>query len=207
VQRHRAIFHISRPRIATTPQVLDIPLFRLYPEDKEIVDTQSKELFQKAPPGLRGRRHTMAAIVWLTCRLRDLPVLLNEVASAYSTTPSDILDHYGEIRQPMDIEIRLADPMLYIDRLRRALDLPEEVVLAANHIAQRNRVRCQNPVSLAAGSTYVAAQKAHYVLRQEDICSNLSLSQPTIRNVVTKIGQDSQGHIPPKSRNRIRKNR
>jgi len=116
-----------------------------------------------------------------------LPVLIDEVALAYSISPSDILHSYEEIREHADLHVDLADPKLYIGRLQRAFKIPENVISLANLLTNASKGHCLNPVSLAAASVFLAARKLDFHIRQEDISRQLSLTQPTIRNVAKKI--------------------
>jgi len=189
VQTHRVRLRIFRPRVATptAPQFPELPFFRLYPEVKDAVDIKSREIFDRIRQKLRGKKDLMGTCSWLACRLMRLPVLIDEVALAYSISPSDILHSYEEIRDQANLHIDLADPKLYIERLQRALKLPEEVISLANLLANVSRGHCLNPVSLAAASVFLAARKLDFYVRQEEISQELSLTQPTIRNVANKM--------------------
>jgi len=189
VQTHRVRLRIFRPRVVTpkAPQFPELPFFQLYPEVKGAVDIKSREIFDRIGQKLRGEKNIMGTCLWLACRLMRLPVLIDEVALAYSMNSSDILRSYEQIREQANLRIDLADPKLYIGRLQRALKLPENVISLANLIANASRGRCLNPVSLAAASVFLAARRLDFHIRQEDISKQLSLTQPTVRNVAKKM--------------------
>ena len=189
VPTHRVRLRIMRPRVATpkAPQFSELPLFQFYPEVKDAVDIKSREIFDRIGQKHRGDKNLTGTCSWLACRLMRLPVLIDEVALAYSISSSDILHSYDEIREQADLHIDLADPKLYIERLQRAFKIPENVISLANLLANASKRHCLNPVSLAAASIFLAARELHFRIRQEDISQQLSLTQPTIRNVAKRI--------------------
>jgi len=188
ITRHIRL-HAFRPRVATpaAPQFHELPLFQLYPEEKEAVNVESREIFERVRHRLQRKKNVIATCVWLACRLKKLPVLIDEIASAYSIRPSHILDLYEEIRDQEHIHVDLADPKQYIERLQRAFNLPETLVSRANILAESNRGHCQNPVSLAAASVFLAACELNQPIGQREISRQLSLSEVTIRNIMRKV--------------------
>ncbi len=154
------------------------------------VAQETAKLYRKAvKKGLtRGRliEEVFISTLYIVCRKRKIPRTLKELSEVSGVEEKDIGKTYRFLKDEMDIEVPLTDPVCYIPRFASKVDLSGEVQEEAKKILERvidkGLLSGKGPTGVAAATLYIAAAKNGERKTQKQIAEAAGITEVTIRN-------------------------
>jgi transcription initiation factor TFIIB len=137
---------------------------------------------------IRGRTITgmAAASIYTVYRNNKIPVTLEEVAEASSTTAQDVGRCYRHLVRMLDLKVPATSTTAFIFKIGRKAGVSQKAQNAAVEILERMREKGitagKNPHALAAAALYVACIENGEDVRQYRLASAASITDVTLRN-------------------------
>lgn len=138
---------------------------------------------------VRGRsiRSIMAAATYAACRMMDTPRDLREFERAYPIVKrKTIAQGYRLLLKHLDLDVPVADPKIYLNKIASKLNLDQKTVQEAVNIltlaASKGATVGKDPVGIAAAALYMACQETGQNVTQKDIARAAGVTEVTVRN-------------------------
>jgi transcription initiation factor TFIIB len=136
-------------------------------------------------PG-RSIEGVATASLYAAARQAGTPRSLDEVAAVSRVEPMEFKRTYRYIVRELSLEVKPADPELYVSRFATELDLSPEATRHARELlraAKEEGVHSgKSPVGLAAASVYAASLLTNEKVTQAEVRDVTDVSEVTIRN-------------------------
>lgn len=182
---------LTKPRLQPMePKIGPLRVLELFPEMEQTVSDNMKERYnaiKETNVAGVGRSVMFAVCLWLACKSAQTPALFEEVAAASAVPARSLFKALSRISRELDIAPQLLSPEVYVNRLTRELELPNQIKADAILLAAKGKRDCTNPLSLAAASVYLACQKNDWSVLQRTIVESLRITEVTLRNNVKKL--------------------
>jgi transcription initiation factor TFIIB len=157
----------------------------------------SKTIFKKASELnlLQGRslECMVAATIYASCRIHDVPRTLNEIASGISVTKRDLGRTYMKICREMQLKTGVSDPSAYISRFCSRLKLNgETLTIALDYVGKvcgSGYSSGKDPAGIAASVIYIATLVTGQTRTQGEVSNASGVTEVTIRKRYKEIIQ------------------
>ncbi len=137
---------------------------------------------------IRGRSIDafVAASIYATCRLAQLPRPLKEITAASTRDHSEIARTYRLMLRKMNLKMPVDDPMKFVSSIASKLNLRRETENHAIEILRRARklqgLSGKDPRGIAAASLYKACLEKNDKRIQRDVAEAAGTTEVTLRN-------------------------
>jgi transcription initiation factor TFIIB len=137
---------------------------------------------------VRGRsiESVMAASIYAACRIHKIPRTLDEIALVTKSGRKDVARCYRLLLREIDLNIPIADPLDFIPRIGRALQLGGETQRRGADIVKQARklgiTAGKDPAGLAAAGVYIACLLEDERRTQKEIAQAAQVTEVTVRN-------------------------
>jgi len=139
---------------------------------------------------IRGRsiEGVVAASLYASCRLCNVPRTLDEIADGTRTGRKEIARNWTTLRKrlPELKKIRNPPPELFLDRFGNQLKLNIRIVQRAKELLKMcfegGIDQGKNPVGIVAACIYIACNESEEKRTQRQIAKALNITEVTIRN-------------------------
>lgn len=137
---------------------------------------------------IRGRliEEVLAAALYITCRKRQIPRTLDEISEASGVDKTDIGRTYRFLKNELDIDVPLTNPVNYVPRFASELELNGEVQEEAKDILEKaiekKLISGRGPTGVAAAALYMAGVKLNKRRTQKEVAEAAGVTEVTIRN-------------------------
>ena len=150
---------------------------------------QASRLFRTAQDEnlLRGRsiEAIASACVYAACRIDGHPRTFDEIAAVSKVARDRVRNGYTVLNRELELPVPPAVPRQYLSQIASAVNADAETERTARRIletADEARVTSEkNPIGVAAGALYLAAQKRGSLLTQTEVADAADVSPPTVR--------------------------
>ena len=162
----------------------------------EHVVEKSAYLFRKAEQMglLRGRSSlpVMSAVIYMACRIADIPRTLSDIADAAGIKKKIIQRFYRLLFANLDDVNSISyNPSDFVSRISSEARLSEKTMRDARKILEFSNKKGitsgKHPMSMVAAAVYLALQDNHEKVSQTQIAQISGMSAVTIRNRVKEI--------------------
>jgi len=161
----------------------------------EKISESGLEIFSNASKeGLvRGRstQKVAAASVFTACRMANLPITLDEIASKCSINRNELSRLHRLIKRKLKLNISISGSLSFLPKFTKILALPKNVENEAREIIQTveksNYRQGISPIALLGASIYLACKKTKIRRSQLEIAKTLGTSEVTLRNRAKEI--------------------
>ncbi len=149
----------------------------------------------------RGRliEEVLVATLYIVCRKRGIPRTLKELSEVSGVEETDIGKTYRFLKDEMDIDVPLADPMCYVPRFASKVNLSGEVQEEAKRILEKviekGLISGKGPTGVAAASLYIAAAKKGERRTQKQVAEAAGITEVTIRNRYQELKKEMDLNI------------
>ena len=150
---------------------------------------QASRLFRTAQDEnlLRGRsvEAIASACVYAACRIDGHPRTFDEIAAVSKVARDRIRNGYMVLNRELELPVPPAAPRQYLSQIASAVNADAKTERTARRIlemADDARVTSgKNPLGVAAGALYLAAQERGSLLTQTEVAEAADVSPPTVR--------------------------
>ncbi len=142
---------------------------------------------------VRGRstHKVAAASVFTACRLANLPITLDEIASKCSLNRNELSKLHRLIKRKLKLKINISSSITFLSKFIQILALPKNVENEAREIinlVEESKYRQGiSPIALLGASIYLACKKTKIKRSQLEIAKTLGTSEVTLRNRAKEI--------------------
>ena len=142
---------------------------------------------------MRGRstQKVAAASVFTACRMANLPITLDEIASKCSLNRNELSRLHRLIKRKLKLNISISGSLSFLPKFTKILALPKNVGNEAREIIQTveksNYRQGISPIALLGASIYLACKKTKIRRSQLEIAKTLGTSEVTLRNRAKEI--------------------
>jgi len=182
--------------IARLIEALNIP--------KSVFEEAIRIYRMAAEKGLvRGRslESVAAAAVYAACRLRGVPVTLDDISKYVKGGRKEVARCYRLLIRELKLRMPVADPIRYVSKIVSQLGLSSRVEAEAIKIlteAKRKGLTAgKDPAGLAAAAIYIAALKTNERRTQKEIAAAAGVTEVTVRNRYKELAQKLKIELPP----------
>ena len=127
-----------------------------------------------------------AASLYAACRITGTPRNLREISDASLVKRKDVARCYRLLLHKLNIQMPIADPLIYITKIARRSDVPgyiqTEAVKILNEARARHVSAGKDPMGLAAAALYIACKQAGAKKTQKEIADAAAVTEATVRN-------------------------
>jgi transcription initiation factor TFIIB len=174
------------------------------------IANQAKDYYKQVETkkSLRGRsgEAIIAATIYISCRMADVPRTFKEVAANTEVPMQDIKTQYNYIKKLLKLNepTKIMRAENYMDRFVSNLSLPVAIGNAAAHVATKatdaGYVAGKVPISVAAAAIYFILQlaKPDQKRGRDDIAAVTGVSESTIRQSYKDMYPHRHKLMPPK---------
>jgi transcription initiation factor TFIIB len=150
---------------------------------------QASQLFRTAQDEdlLRGRsiEAIASACVYAACRIDGHPRTFDEIAAVSKVARDRVRNAYTVMNRELGLPVPPADPRQYLSQIASAVDADSRTERKARRVLEA-AADCQvtngkNPLGVAAGALYLAAQRTGSLLNQTEVADAADVSPPTVR--------------------------
>jgi len=149
-----------------------------------------KSIIQKLVRG-RSIEAMVAATLYASCRIRQKPRPLDEIADASRVDKKKLGQCYRLLLRSLNVRIPLSNPIDYISRFAAELSLSSPVQLRTVEILKQSREKGltigRDPLGLAAAAIYVASIMLDERRTQREIAEVARVTEVTVRNRYKEI--------------------
>ena len=137
---------------------------------------------------IRGRtiQGVVAASIYISCRMYDLPRTLGEVANALNITKKELGRVHRFLVRKLKIKLHPISPKDYIPRFASELNLSEKSQVKAIEIIDESQkkglVIGKGPNGVAAAALYISSQLLGERKSQRDVAEVAGVTEVTVRN-------------------------
>ncbi|SDA46594.1 transcription initiation factor IIB [Methanobrevibacter millerae] len=145
---------------------------------------------------IRGRtiQGVVAASIYISCRLCDLPRTLGEVANALNVTKKELGRVHRFLVRKLKIKLSPISPKSYIPRFACELKLSEKSQVKAIEIIEKSQSEGltigKGPNGVAAAALYIASQLLGERKSQRDVAEVAGVTEVTLRNRYKELCQN-----------------
>jgi transcription initiation factor TFIIB len=154
-----------------------------------MVNELAKQLFRKASEMNliqgRGIECMVAATIYASCRIHNVPRTLNEIAKDLNMSKRDLGRTFRKISKEMELRLNITNPSDYVSRfcsrLRvngKTLGIALELVEAADKMGYTSG---KDPAGIAASAIYVATLTTGQTRTQGEVSKASGVTEVTIR--------------------------
>jgi len=134
----------------------------------------------------RGLEHIVAGAVYISSRLNDSSLTMDDVCRAGGLDKKELGKNYRFIMRKLDIKLMPADPVNYVHKFASKLDLSPVTQTKAlkliDDIKKNGLNSGKSPKAIAAGALYLAAIMNGEKRTQEKVAMVSNVTEVTIRN-------------------------
>ncbi|MCS7120714.1 MAG: transcription initiation factor IIB [Nitrososphaerota archaeon] len=127
-----------------------------------------------------------AASLYAACRATGTPRNLREIARASLVKKKDVARCYRLLLRKLDIQMPIADPIIYISKISEKAAIPGHIQSIAVQILseakEKNISAGKDPMGLAAATLYIACKRAGEKKTQKEIADAAGVTEVTVRN-------------------------
>ncbi len=170
---------------------------------RSVIDIAMMIYRQAAEKGLvRGRslESMVAAAVYAACRMRSIPVSIDQIAEMVKGGRKEVARCYRLIVRELQLRMPIVDPIRYVSRIVSALKLSPAVERRAAEILMKARrmglTAGKDPAGLAAAAIYIAALELGDRRTQKEIASAAGVTEVTVRNRYKELVQKLNIPLP-----------
>ncbi|UOY10491.1 transcription initiation factor IIB [Methanonatronarchaeum sp. AMET6-2] len=151
---------------------------------------------------IRGRsiEGVAASVIYASCRQRDVPRTLDEIAEVARVPRKEIGRTFRFISRELGFKLLPISPKDYIPRFCSELELSESVEKVAheliNEATQKGLVSGRGPTGVAASAIYISALKCGEKRTQREVAEIASVTEVTIRNRYKELAEELNIDIP-----------
>ncbi len=139
---------------------------------------------------VKGRviEEVLVATLYIICRKRQIPRTLQELSEVAGSGASEkaIGRTYRMLKNELDIEVPLPDPIEFVPRYGSELELSGKVQERAKRILKKSKekrlVSGKGPTGVAAAALYLAAKIEGEKRTQKEVSEAANVTEVTIRN-------------------------
>lgn len=141
-----------------------------------------------------------AASLYAACRRRGLPVTLDEIAEYSKNSRKEIASCYRALIRSVEVKPSIPDPLVYVERIARLLNLHPEVqrdaVSIINKAKEKGLIAGKDPAGFAGAAVYIACLQHRQGIVQKKIATASQVTEVTIRSrykeLMKKLGIEIQ---------------
>ncbi len=170
---------------------------------RSVIDTAMMIYRQAAEKGLvRGRslESMVAASVYAACRMRNIPVSIDQIAEMVKGGRKEVARCYRLIVRELQLRMPIVDPIRYVSRIVSTLKLSPAVERRAAEILMKARrmglTAGKDPAGLAAAAIYIAALELGDRRTQKEIAAAAGVTEVTVRNRYKELVQKLNIPLP-----------
>ena len=162
--------------------------------DNKIIESGIEIFSSSSKKGIvRGRstQKVAAASVFTACRMSNLPITLDEIASVCSLNRNELSKLHRLIKRKLKLKINISSSITFLPKFTKKLALPKNVETEAKEIIRfvedseyRQGI---SPIALLGASIYLACKNAKVRRSQLEIAKTLGTSEVTLRNRAKEI--------------------
>jgi transcription initiation factor TFIIB len=127
-----------------------------------------------------------AASLYAACRITGTPRNLREISRASLVKRKDVARCYRLLLRKLNIQMPIADPLIYISKISQKSDISGHVQSIAiqilNEAREKNISAGKDPMGLAAAALYIACKRAGEKKTQKEIADAAGVTEVTVRN-------------------------
>jgi len=144
---------------------------------------------------IKGRSIELIAVtsLYATCRQRDLPRSLNEIAQVSNVKKKDIGRTYKLLLKNLKISSSVSNPQSYIHRFCSELSLSsiarKKALEVLSKASEKKLVISRHPIGIAAATTYIAAVQCKEWRTQQEVARVAGVTEVTIRKRYQEIAR------------------
>lgn len=137
---------------------------------------------------VRGRSiaSIAAAALYAACRRTQTSRALREVSEASLVEKKDVARCYRLLLRELDIEMPIADPLIYISKIAEKTGISGrtqgDAIQLLRKAKKKRAVAGKDPMGLAAAALYIACLKNDEKKTQKDIAEAAGVTEVTVRN-------------------------
>ena len=137
---------------------------------------------------IRGRSmdSIVGATLYAACKMREIPVTVEDIAMASKAKEKDINRSYRILHRKMGLQVPVVRPGTYVEKLAREMQLGEKTKSRAMEILERAREKGisqgKSPTGMAAAALYISAVMEGERRTQKEIASVAKVTEVTVRN-------------------------
>ncbi len=146
----------------------------------------------------RGRsiEGMVAATLYAACRKREVPCTIDEIveklrSGSTAEAKREVARNYRMIVRYLELRIPVIKPEKFVERIARALNLPEQVMAEAKKIVmiakEEGLTAGKDPSGLAAAAVYLAALMHGHRKTQKEVAQVAGVTEVTVRNRYKEI--------------------
>ncbi len=145
---------------------------------------------------IRGRliEEVLTSCLYITCRKRRIPRTLDELAEVSGIDKKDIGRTYRFLKDELDIEVPLSNPVDYIPRFASQLDLNGKVQEEAKRILEEalhmGLISGRGPTGVAAAALYISSVTLGEKRTQKQVAEAAGVTEVTIRNRYAELKEE-----------------
>lgn len=152
--------------------------------------------------GCKNSRVLAATLVYIACRIREVPRTLQDVADATGLDRNDVWQCFRNLVGKLNLRLPPYSPAMFVPRVASTLKLPGDVTTLAETLVNIVRDRCNefqgnDPLGVAAGAVYIASVMKGRRVPQSVIAKKIGVSEMTVRtryrevvNCLKRLGFD-----------------
>jgi transcription initiation factor TFIIIB Brf1 subunit/transcription initiation factor TFIIB len=159
---------------------LNIPFIdeamQLYHKFKEAGDTEG-----------RPRKIMIAIIMYIIVRNHSLPITLKQISEALNVDANDVMTRAKALMMKHNITVRPPDVEVFIKKIVKELNLPNDIVDDALAIAKEFDKRSDaKKETIAGASVYLAVKKRGLRVSQREIGKIVGTTDQSMRKLIKK---------------------
>ncbi|MCC7552514.1 transcription initiation factor IIB [Candidatus Micrarchaeota archaeon] len=137
---------------------------------------------------IRGRliESVVAAVIYATCRLQEIPRTLDEIARVAGLEKKEIGRAYRFIRRELDLDVPLTNPGSYVPKFCASLKLSgkvqEKAIQILKKAVKKGLISGRGPTGVAAAAVYIASAMYGERRTQKEVADVAGVTEVTIRN-------------------------
>jgi len=137
---------------------------------------------------IRGRliESVVAAVVYMICRVHNIPRTLDEISKSAGIEKKEIGRAYRFLKNELDIHVPLTDPSQYIPKFATALGaspkVQDEAVKLIRKALKKGLISGRGPTGVAAAALYIASALSGEKRTQKEVADVAGVTEVTIRN-------------------------
>ncbi|MEM3832653.1 MAG: hypothetical protein QW128_03515 [Thermoprotei archaeon] len=127
-----------------------------------------------------------AASLYAACRRRGLPITLDEIAEYSENSRKEIASCYRVIIRSVKIRPDIPNPVIYVEKIVKTLNLNPEVQKDALDIVtkakEKGLIAGKDPAGFAGAAVYIACLQHRQEIVQKEIAIAAQVTEVTIRS-------------------------
>ncbi|MCW4002078.1 MAG: transcription initiation factor IIB [Candidatus Bathyarchaeota archaeon] len=141
-----------------------------------------------------------AASLYAACRISGTPRNLREISEASLVTKKDVARCYRLLLRKLDINMPIADPLIYITKISERSGVSGNIqsiaVKIVNEARKKNISAGKDPMGFAAAALYIACKQTGEKKTQKEIADAAGVTEVTVRNRFKNLKKHLKIEIP-----------